>query len=150
MFGKEKFETIFKRIDAIEIEIKDIRNQLDDEIKIIEKAGKPVSNEMTDKIGGDFYNNPLKDLTQEINSYFDSVISKANLGEIIIKILQKYELPKTDMKNYFSYLEVAGIIKGMMDCGDGGFYPIYSVVRDKKIPTKKKDDRGIFDELNMS
>ena len=150
MFGKEKFETIFKRIDEIEVEIKDIRNQLDNEIKIIEKAGKPISNELTDKIDGTFYNNPLKDLTQEINSYFDSVISKANLKEIILRILKKYELDVKDFRNYIVYLEEANMIKGMMDHNGEALHPIYSIVRDKKIPDKTKEDRGIFDELDMS
>jgi len=150
MFGKEKFETIFKRIDAIEVEIKDIRNQLDVEIKIIEKAGKPISNEITDKMEGDFYNNPLRDLTQEINSYFDSVISKENLKDIILKILKKYELDAKDCSNYFNYLERVGLIKGMMDHNGEALHPIYSIIRDKEIPEKKKDDRGIFDELKMS
>lgn len=150
MFGKEKFETIFKRIDAIEVEIKDIRNQLDNEIKIIEKAGKPVSNEITEGLDGDFYNNPLRDLTQEINGYFDSVISKENLKEIILKILKKYELDAKEFRSYFVYLEKAGLIEGMMDHNSEALHPIYSIVRDKAIPKGKKDDRGIFDELNMS
>lgn len=150
MFGKEKIEELYNRMDKIEIEIKDIRNQLDDEIKVIKKAGKPVSNETTKGLDESFYNNSLRDLTQEINSYFDSVISKENLKDIIVKILKKYELDVKNFKSYFVYLERVGLIKGMMEHNGEALHPIYNVVRDKVIPDKKKCDRGIFDELGMS
>jgi hypothetical protein len=149
MFGKEKLEIVFKRLDSLEAELKQIRNTVQNEIKIIERAGKPISNEITQTIDGEFYNNPLRDTIQEINCYFDTVISKEKLIEMIIKIIRKYELEQGSFKNYISYLERSGLINGMMDCGADGFFPIYSIVQDKTIPVVKKNDRGIFDELNI-
>ena len=149
MFGKEKFDVVFKRLDSLEGELKQIRNTVQNEIKIIERAGKPFCNEITESIKGEFYNNPLRDIISEVNNYFDTVISKGNLGEIIVKTLKKYDLDKNSLKDYFCYLEKSGLINGMMECGDGGFYPIYSIVKDKTIPEAKKQDRGVFDELGL-
>jgi hypothetical protein len=149
MFGKEKFDVIFKRLDSLDGELKQIRNTVENEIKIIEKAGKPVCNEITESLKGEFYNNPLRDIIQEVNSYFDTVISKANLGELIVKTLKKYDLDKNSLRDYISYLEKSDLIRGMMECGDGGFYPIYQIVKDRTVPEKKKSDRGVFDELGL-
>ena len=149
MFGKEKFETIYKRIDAIELEVKDIRNRLDKEIKTIERAGKPISNEITNTLKGDFYNNPLRDITQEINSYFDTVISKEKLCSLIESTLEKYELDVSMTWQYVSYLLKDDLIQGMMEAGEHGLYPFYMIQKSKMIPSKRKSDRGVFNELGL-
>jgi len=53
-------------------------------------------------------------------------------------------LDSNELRNYIVYLEKANMIKGMMNHNGEALNPIYSIIKDKKIPDKKKEDRGIF------